>query len=125
MKKKNLFSTSVSCLDELCHGVPLPSVSAVPMMELLTLFSSTFSLLLSSLHDAELKTHCPFSMEDLSGITLRLCDLFVTLFLEKQLSPDVSSFICSSHKSLSRPFPHEWKVLTKVYMWQIRKIMHA
>ena len=79
MTINRLFGDPHPCLFSLRHGLPLPRHETATLLQQLSSFSLLLSLSLSSLHDFELCTHCPFTLPTMNAIAVSLRDVYVNL----------------------------------------------
>ena len=116
------FSQSVPGLQYLSRGGQLPSREGTALVEQLGTFSSLFSLYLSTLHDAEfygetvVGSPLPFSHAQLVTMVTALCDVFVSLHMEKHLPHGYSAAVIGSGSRLiqMKPSPAEYQQLKQV-----------
>ena len=105
MTIERVFGPPVNCLDQLCRGSGVGGSDAFSLMHLLTTFCCLLSISLSSLHDMEFTTQSPFSMPELIIVIMKLRDVYISLFLERNISRQEIS---------TQPPLQQWKILTNV-----------
>lgn len=85
---------------------------SISVLELLSTYSCLFSISLSSLHDSEVTSLGPFTLHELTIISLKLRDIFIVLHLETHL-PNLGIFKATPTHN-TRPRPSEWTMLSDV-----------
>ena len=79
MKTHSTSGEPLVCLQQLCRGMSPPGNKMTTLWQHLSTFSVLLSISLNNLHDEELLTHSPFTVDMLGYIATTLRDVFVAV----------------------------------------------